>query len=108
MVVVVEQDVGRLDVAVHEAAPVRRVERAGDLAEQRQRARRANEAVALEQRLQIAALDVAHRQEELPVLLAGLVDRDDVRVVERGGEPRLVEEAAAEALVARPARGRSA
>ena len=78
---------------------MRRVERARDLPEQRQRPLERQRAVAPEQRPEIAALDVAHGQEELAVLLARLVDRDDVRMVERGREPRLVEEALAEALV---------
>ena len=34
-----EQDVGGLDVAVHEPGAVRRVERAGDLGDDRRRAR---------------------------------------------------------------------
>ena len=46
VVVVVDQDVGRLDVAVHERGPVRRVERARDLPEQRQRPLERQRAVA--------------------------------------------------------------
>ena len=41
----------------------------------------------------------------MPVLLARLVDRDHVRVLDRGGEPRLAPEALAEALVGRERRG---
>ncbi len=51
------------------------------------------------------ALDEAHGQVELAVVLAGLVDRDHVRVVERGGETRLAQEARPEALVLGELRG---
>ena len=46
--------------------------------------------------LEVAALHVAHRDVEQVVDLAGLVDRDDVRVVDRGGQLRLAQEALAE------------
>ena len=45
------------------------------------------------------ALDVAHGEEEQAVLISRLVDGDDVGVIERGGDPRLAQEALAEALV---------
>ena len=51
------------------------------------------------------AVDEAHRDEHEPVGLAGLVDGDDVRVVERGGVAALEAEALAEALVADERRG---
>ena len=43
--------------------------------------------------LQVAALDEAHRDVQLPVDLARVVDRDDVRMLERGRHPRLGQEA---------------
>ena len=46
---------------------------------------------------EVLALDVLHRQVEQPVDLAGVVDRDDVRVLQGGGDPRLAREALAEA-----------
>ena len=49
--------------------------------------------------LQVAALDQPHRDDQLAVLLAGVVDGDDVGVVEPGGEARLAQEPLAEALV---------
>ena len=49
--------------------------------------------------LEVAAGDVAHRDVELALVLAGVVDRDDVRMVERGGELRLAQEALSEAPV---------
>ena len=52
----------------------------------------------------VASLDVAHREEEHAVRLAGGVDRDDVRMLERRGDLRLAEEAIAEPLVARKLR----
>ena len=49
--------------------------------------------------LQVAALDQPHRDDQLAVLLAGVVDRDDARMVEPGREARLAQEPLAEALV---------
>ena len=49
-------------------------------------------ALAHEQRLEVAALHVGHRDVEEPVLLAGVVDRDDAGMVERGRELRLAQE----------------
>ena len=97
--VLVEQHVAGLDVPVHEPAAVGGVERVGDLGEQGEGALRAEPALALEQRAQVAALHVAHGDIELPVVLAGLVDGDDARVLQGGGEPGLLQEAAPEPLV---------
>ena len=82
-----DQDVAGLDVAVHEPELVRRVEGVADLHEDPEQARQGHAARLAEQRLEVAAGDVAHRDEQLAVRLARLVDRDDVRVVERGGQP---------------------
>src|SRR4029077_14074648 len=48
---------------------------------------------------QVAALDVAHRDVQGALLLARVVDRDDVRVVDRRREARLAHEALAERLI---------
>ena len=61
--------------------------------------RRAQRAAGGDPPLQVAALDQPHRDDQLAVLLAGVVDGDDARVVEPGGEPRLAQEPLAEALV---------
>lgn len=45
------------------------------------------------------AVDQAHRDVEDTLPVAGVVDRDDVRVVDRRGGPRLSNETLAEALV---------
>ena len=55
--------------------------------------------LAREQLAQVGALDVAHRDEQRPVRLAGLEDGDDVRVVERGRELRLTQEPGPELAV---------
>src|SRR6185437_1809404 len=49
-----------------------------------------------EQRLQVAPVDVLHRDVEDVVGLAGVVDRDDAGMVEGGREPRLAQETLAE------------
>ena len=100
-----DEDVAGLDVAVHEAVPVRLVERAGDLRDD------ADRPLGLERRSasriapQVGALDVAHRHVEQPVLLAGVEDLDGVRVVDRGRQPALALEAGAEDVVLRPSPG---
>ena len=94
-----EQDVVGLDVAVDDAGGVGGVEGLADLGQQvdrllgRQRPGR-------DPLLQVAAVDQAHRDDQLVVLLARVVDRDDVGVIEAGGEARLAQEPLAEALVA--------
>jgi hypothetical protein len=99
-VAVVEQDVARLHVAVDEAAAMGGVEGVRDLRGDRDRARRIERPLAPQQRLEVAAGDVAHRDEQAPLALTGLVDRDHVRVVEAGREPRLAQQP----LVGRDAR----
>ena len=72
----------RLDVAVHEPARVRGVERVGDLAEQAERAPRVDAALA-QQLGERRPVDELHRQVQAVLGLAGLVDGHDVRVLER-------------------------
>ena len=98
-VVLLEQDVRRLDVAVDEPTLVCLVERSRDLGDDRRGARRIERAFARDELAQVLAVHVAHRQIQGALVLAGLVDRDDVRVVERGGDPRLALEASAETWV---------
>ena len=55
--------------------------------------------------LQVAPLDVAHGDEQDVARPAGLVDRDDVRVVDRRGQLRLAQEPVAERFIAGEALG---
>jgi hypothetical protein len=90
-----EQDVARLDVAVDEPGAVRRVEGGGRLGDDARGAARFERTVLADEGTQVRAGDVAHRDEGDAVLLARVVDGDDVGVVERGGDLRLAEEALA-------------
>ncbi len=85
--VAIEQDVARLDVAMDEPAPVGGVERVGDLLEDGNGPSRIQRALAAQKLLQVPARDEAHHDEQPGVLLARLVDRDHVGVVEAGGQP---------------------
>ena len=96
-----EQDVRGLDVAVEHPARVGRVERRADLADDPRRAQRLEAPLGGDHRTQVGALDEAHHDVEQAALVAGVEDRDHVRMVDRGGDPRLAPEALAEALVAR-------
>lgn len=96
-----EKDIGRLHVAVHQPALVRGVERARHLADEHQRSPRCEGAFRSEQRLQVGPHHVPHRDVEKPVDLAGLVDGDDVRVIEGRGQLRLAQESDAKPLVLR-------
>jgi hypothetical protein len=99
-----EQDVLRLDVAVHDAAAVRPVQGPGHLADDPQRPAGVELLVLGDE---VAQIQVAQRcgQVEQPVLLAVVPDRQDVRVGHALGGLRLTLEALAELLVlGQPAR----
>jgi hypothetical protein len=101
-----DEDVAGLDVPVDQPGPVGGVQRVPDLPHQRQRPAHREVPALLEQHaLQVAADDVAHRDEQLPVGLAGLEYGDDVRVVQRRGQPGLPDEPLPELLVVRQLRG---
>ena len=79
----VEQDVARLEVAVDHAALVGIVDRVGHRGHQRGRLAGRQRPVGQPLR-QALALDEAHREVVLALVLADLVDRHDARVVEVG------------------------
>ncbi len=88
-----DEEVGRLDVAVDDAAPVRRLEGVGDLPRQRHDTRGGHRAV-LDEVTHGHALEALHDDEGLPLVLAEFVNGADVRVLKRGGEAGLSAESA--------------
>ena len=107
--VVGEQDVLRLDVAVHEPGAVRRGQRAQHRLHDRDGLGGAEPAAFAQQVAQRAALDELHDQEDVvPVrvdLVALVVDGDGVEVGEPGGGARLAGEPVAERRVGGQRRG---
>ncbi len=91
----VEQDVGRLHVTMHEASCVGSIQSARQLRECANRIRDV-ESTEPEAPVEVTSLDVAHGDEQEVVHPPGLVDRDDVRVVDRCGQLRFTQEALAE------------
>ena len=83
-----DQDVGRLDVAVHEPALVRRVERRCDRTHHSLNPVEVQLA-PVDDVAQVGARHEAHRQVEDALELAAAVDRDDVGMLERRREPSL-------------------
>ena len=101
-----DHQVARLDVAVHDAGPVRGGQPVGGLAEDVQRPVDREPALVVQDRDERVALDELHDQER-QLLGAGVVDglavvvdRGDVRVGQRGRVPGLVAEPGQEARVA--------
>ena len=101
----VEKHVGGLHVAMHETARMGRIQGARHLREDADRVRRVQTA-ALEALFQVTPLDVAHGDEEEVLGRPGLVDRDDVRMVDRRGQLRLAQEAVTERFVLGEAGGK--
>ena len=75
---------------------MRCVERRGHLPDDRQRTGRSKRALSAQQRPQVGSLDVAHREIQDTVGVAGVVNRDDVGVLQRHRQLRLACEAFAE------------
>jgi hypothetical protein len=72
-----------------EALGVTGVERLRDLRDDRERPFRLEPPFCAQERLEVPALYEAHDEEELTVDLAGVVDRHDGRMLERGSQLRL-------------------
>ena len=104
-----DQDVRRLDVAVDQVAVVGGVQCARDLLEHVERAPDAQVPLPSKEGAQVGPVDVPHRDVEqtvgvASVDLAGVVDRNHVRMVEPGCTLRLAHEPLAEARVVRQRR----
>jgi len=77
-----DQDVGRLHVAVDEPAGVSRVERRRALLEQLHSPSRIERSLLDQHLVEISADHVVHHEEQQPFVLAGIVDADDVGMVQ--------------------------
>ena len=78
-----DEDIGRLDVPMDDSLRVRRVQRVRDLNRQvKQRIRL--QGLTLDMLLERLAFQQLHRDERLPLALVNVVDRTNVRVIERG------------------------
>ena len=95
----VEQDVRRLHVPMHEPSRVRGVERRRDLPADGGDARRLERALCAQERAEVGPVDEPHREVNAAVDVTGVVDRDDVRMLERNDELGLTGKALAEPLV---------
>ena len=99
-----DENVAGLDVAMDQPSGMGDVERRCDLLDDRDRPIRRQRAAGDQHPPQIRSVDEVHGHEQQAVLLAGVVDRDDVRVAQRDGDPRLGTEALAEGVVCRQPR----
>jgi DNA-binding SARP family transcriptional activator len=99
-VVVLEQDVRRLHVPVHDLVAVGVVERPTDAGDQRRDVRRREPPPGHQGVVERPPGYQPHRQPQHPVDLAGVVDRHDRGVVEAGHGPSLDHEAAPDGGVA--------
>ncbi len=96
--VLVEEQVRRLDVAVHQPTHVRVFERCGDLTADMDGLSRSQRFAGVEESAEAAApQQLEHHEGHL--VIAPVVDRHDVRVVQRSGDLRLGAEASEEADV---------
>ena len=80
-----DEDVRRLDVAMDQFPLVSGVQGARDLGDE-MGSTLGLERAAIDRVAQVRPLHPAHRDEQDPVLLAGLVDRDHIRVIDRSGD----------------------
>ena len=90
--IVAQQDIRRLDVAVHDALGMRVVERGAQLTCHARHPPGPQRPMA-ERRCERLARHVLHDDENALIVDRGVVDRDEVRMVQRGSELRLANEA---------------
>src|SRR5690606_41885293 len=90
-----EEGVGRRAAAMHAAGAVRVREALADRTRDLDRARERHPSRRVHPRVEVASDAVLHRKERLAVLLAEVVDRDDVRMRQLRRRPRLAKEALA-------------
>src|SRR5215213_5561847 len=102
-VLVVDDDVVGLEVAVDDPAAVREARGAQDLLDQADRPARVQRRLLGDELLERAATHVLHRDVRRPVPLPAVVDGDDVGVLESRGGGRLAAEALHELAVGREA-----
>ena len=76
------EQIRRLDIAVNNASGVRRIERVGDLDAERQDRLHLHRAPR-DQVFQRRAVEELHHEESLSPVLADVVDRADVRMIQR-------------------------
>nr|WP_252976106.1 hypothetical protein [Janibacter melonis] len=91
---VADEDVRRLDVAVHDARRVGGDEGGGELGAEVGRAARSQRSAGAHRLGEGRPVDVLHDEPRGPAVLDDVVDGDDVGVVERGCVPRLAHRAA--------------
>ena len=96
-VIAVDHDVGRLEIAMHDAGVVRGLQARGDLPGERHDLRD-RQALLAQDRRQVAALDVRHRDVLDAVDLAEVVNADDVLVRDLTREEQLLLEAPLDVL----------
>jgi hypothetical protein len=97
-------DVVGLDVAMHDAGRMRGAQCGGDLGGNRNGVGYGHSTGALHRLAQRFAIDQFGRDESMAVSLAGLEDREDVRMIEAGSGHRLLLEAAHDVGIVREIR----
>ena len=88
MAIVEDKQVGRFDVAVHDAVGVRLAQCIEQLRHQPSDLRQGKALVLVEVVLELATFNVFHGDKGGPFVLAVLVDRDNVGMRETAGSPR--------------------
>jgi hypothetical protein len=101
----IDEHVRRLHVPVYQPRGVRGVKRRRDRRDDGRHPRRRQRSLSMQQRADITPAYKPHRDEQHAAGLAGLVDRDDVRVVHGRRHPRLADEPLPERLIRSQRRG---
>src|SRR5262249_6117676 len=94
-----DEDVPGLHIAVHQAFAMRSVERSCRLPSDDQRSCLGDLALFFEYRTQVGARSVPHCYVQQILTGAQIVDRDNIRMVQRGSSTRLLQEPCAKNVI---------